>query len=72
MTIDPQMAINMAVAIGIPLLGLAGAWGSLWTKLSSIERRLDVSNGSLQDHDKRLTAHGEDIARLQGERANPL
>ena len=58
--------LNVVLSIGIPLLGLAVSWGSLWAKLNSIQQRLDVSNGRLNNHSSRLTEHGEKIATLEG------
>ena len=65
MTIDPQMAVNMLVAIGIPLLGLAAAWGSLWTELRSIRRQFDVINARDSSQDLRLTELEKAVARMQ-------
>jgi hypothetical protein len=60
-----QISVGVMISTLITLMGLASAWGSLWTQLRGINKRLDALNGSVAEQQEDIQQSKIDIARLQ-------
>jgi len=61
-----SIPVGVWLTASVFILSLAAGWGSIWTQLKGINRRLDAQNGRLDKYGGELRTQGKDIANLKG------